>query len=293
MKLSTGRVISNEDYTKTGKFLAKVSELDNSVVEVTYTSPYFLQGFAGFIAIPEPTSLVILAQIDDELNGAKWFYLGTIVDELQGDVAKDNRLLGVQGTNDLGVLPEDHHLYKADNTPDRVTLKSPKGNSLILSDSSNSEFNNIKTELKSPSGKSIQLNDSTYIDALILRNEHGDRIKISSSSNGLSGPRSIELESKGSVKVISREGGVDLLVEDGTDINIVNNSSGAKADPSFPNTSGNINIKSSSHNINIDSPGGDINIVAGSNINITSAGVVDVQCLEFNVDSATNNFNLR
>ena len=293
MNLQIGRVVSNEDFTRTGKLQVSVAELGNSVLEVTYTTPFFLQGFAGFIAIPEPTSIVLIAQVESELEDSRWFYIGTIVDELHGDSLKESRLLGIKGLNDLTTIPDDNLNYQANNTPERIQLKSPKGNALILSDSSNSEYNNIKAELKSPSGKSLQLNDSTNIDSVIMRNEHGDRVKISSTATGLSGARSIELESKGSVKVISREGTLDLLVEDGSNINIINNSTGTKADPNFPGTAGNINIKSTRHNVNIDSPEASINIVAGSDISISSGGTVNIQCTEFNVDSASNNLNLR
>lgn len=293
MNLKIGRVVDNQDFTRTGKLQVKVADLGNSIIEVIYTTPFFLQGFGGLIAIPEPTSLILIAQVESDLSDARWFYLCTIVDNLVGDITQSNRMLGIQGLNDLDVIKDQNKLYQANNIPERISLTSPKGNSLILSDSSNENYNNIKTELKSPSGKSLQLNDSTYIDAVIMRNEHGDRIKITSSANGLSGSRSIEVESKGSVKVISREGGLDLLIEDGTDINILNNSTGMKADSAFPGTAGNINIKSSRHNVNIDSPEANINIVAGSDINITTGNRVNIQCTEFNVDSATNNFNMR
>ncbi len=293
MNLKIGRVVSNTDYTRTGKLQVKIADLGNSVVEVTYTTPFFLQGFGGLIAVPEPTSMVLVAQVKSELDDGRWFYMGTIVDELVGDATKENRMLGVQGFNDLNTIKDQNETYQANNTPERISLTSPKGNSLILSDSSNEKYNNIKAELKSPSGKSIQVNDSTNIDSVIVRNEHGDRIKITSEATGLSGARSIELESKGSVKMISREGGVDIIVEDGTDLNIFNNSTGTKADPNFPGTAGNINIKSSRHNVNIDSPEANINIVAGSDISITSGAVVNIQCSEFNVDSATNNFNMK
>lgn len=280
MNIVSARVMSNEDFSRTGKFQALIGEVD-TIVEITYTSPFFMSNAGGLIAIPEIGSTILICK--EEHSGISrdgtWYYLSTIVDSLDGSETRENKVLGQAGIPRIEDLPGGKETYKATGKPTQYRFESPKGNGLLLSDSKNEDYLNSKAELHSSAGKVLILDDS--IDAIILRNEHGDRIKISTKSNGLSESRSIEIEAKGAIRLISRESDIDIWCIDGKNINIENQSTKSKQDPNFPNDIANINISSKHGDINITSEAsdGEINLLTDgddSKISISSGGEVDI-----------------
>lgn len=239
MNLKIGQVVDNSDILELGRIsvLADTPE----PITVTYVSPF--NGIKGaFIAIPEIGATVLIASIE---NGTDWYYLGSVFNPALGDsyglnLPKDNK----------GML-SDRRMYRARGVPQRYIFSSPKGNKLVLSDEYSGDYANIKASVESSTGKKIVLSDSPEMDCVIVENELGDRIKISSRSNGASSPRSIEIECYGAVNIISRQSSMDLTVVDGKELNITNLSTGSKrAGPNDP-TPGNINITSKNADINI------------------------------------------
>ena len=105
---------------------------------------------------------------------------------------------------------------------------SPWGNRIVFSDEYNSEYINKKAELKSGLGKRLTLSDSPNQDFIKLVNEHGDGLKITSDADTYSPAQSTELNTLGPQKYICRESQIDMIVHDGRDFNLINNSTGAK-----------------------------------------------------------------
>lgn len=242
MEIRTAEVVDNADITQTGLFQVKEKQYIGTLT-VHYVTPYWASFEGGLIAIPEVGSKVLICHTEDEEG---WFYLGSVYGPRKGAALADEGDL----IKDREVLP-DNQIYKARGVPQRMMFLSPRKNGLILSDEYNPEYFNVKTELRSSTGKKVELIDSPLIDAIILRNEHHDHIKIATNSNGTQAARTIEAETQGPVRVISRESSIDIHVEDGKEINLTNHSTGAKRISEDDSSPGNINIYSKNRDINL------------------------------------------
>lgn len=241
MKILTGTVISNLDETETGRLQVRPEATDYTV-EVIYCTPYSGGPHSGFFAIPEMNSKVLITQPD---NSKDWFFLSCIID--YPDVHSTEVL-----TEYDSLLP-DRKMFTGGLIPQRYGLKSPMGNGIVLSDKRSKGNQNIGVKVFGSSGKGLYIQEDPLTDCVILRNEHGDRIKIQSSgkNSGFSGPRGISIECKGSVNITAMEGDVNLEVIDGREINITNKSTGSKSFDGVDTAPGNINIHSLHNDINI------------------------------------------
>ncbi len=311
MKLKLGQVWSNTDVNSLGRMLVKIDEFDQAI-EVKYVTPYKAGVNGGFIAIPEVGSKILVCQTDNYTEG--WFYLGTIVDLPEPSQDPNKVLKGLDGETIV-----DKEIYRARQVPQRIVIRSPMGNSLILSDSYNPKYFNVKAELKSSLGKKISMIDGggpeKKLDCILIRNEHGDRIKLTSEGDTKSAARSLELETRGPQRMVSRESQIDMIVQDGKEINLVNNSTGMNRAPFPPDREqyGNINLESKNRDINvtvravngrvfidalgidgliqIDSnnqiiiSGREVNIVSQQNTNVVAKGNLNLV--------ANNNINIR
>lgn len=236
MKLYEAQVISNNDYGETGHLTVICNDIGEAPITVSYTSPYGAMinrgEKGGFFAIPDPGEKVLITQAE---NSSRWYFL-SVIHEAAGQQT-DNQIV-----EDKNVKPVPKSLYALRRgKPQQVILRDQKGNQLKLSSAYNKNFN-IKAELKSQGGKKLLLSDSPKADHISLKTEKGDGLKITSKECGASPPRSVELESKGPVKLFSRESTIDMQVIDGREVNIRNSSTGFNSDAGT--NYGNINVES-------------------------------------------------
>lgn len=273
MLIKLAEVKDNTDLSRRGVFRVQ-EESYAGTIPVKYVTPYWASFNGGFVAIPEVGSLVLICQPENDLG---WYYLGSVYNTRRASaLAEEGDLI-----KERDILP-DAQIYKARGIPQRQTFLSPRKNGLILSDEYNPDYFNIKTTLRSSTGKRFELIDSPLIDAIIMRNEHHDHIKISTTANGSHAARTIEAETQGPVRVISRESSIDVHVEDGKEINITNHSTGAKRISEEDSTPGNINIYSRNRDINltVDADDGVIYLQStgqNSHIVLVSEGTIDIQ----------------
>jgi len=251
MNIRVGTVKGNGDILQSGGI--SVESDSGDVIWVKYTTPYLAGRSGGFIAIPEVGSQVLICRPD---NSDDWFYLGSITSPQVGEALGGGYETSPPRNKEETLF--DPQIYKARGVPQRVVISSAKGNKLTMSDEYAQDYSNIYTKLESGNGKVLILADSPNangsadgVDAIILRNEKGDRVKISMSQNGSSAGRSIEIEAQGPINIISRESELKLHVVDGKEINILNESTGSKRIGANDPTPGNINITSKNADINV------------------------------------------
>jgi hypothetical protein len=270
MNVQIAEVHENADPVGIGIFYVKTNNRD-SLLKVNYVSPYLNGGNSGFIAIPEIGARVLICKPD---NDNEWYYLGTTsVPGLGNSLVKN--------TDPNNTRLPDSRVYLASGRPQRYVFKSPLGNMLVLSDEKSESYYNVKAELKSPSGKGLKLIDSPNIDCVILENEHGDKIKITSKANEANAPRSIEIEAKGPVNIVSRDSALNLTVIDGKELNITNKSTGSKRSGPNDPTPGNINVVTDNGDVNILAKGSDSSVFieaqgSSSRIVLKSKGSIDL-----------------
>jgi len=257
-KFIIATVEDNIDLTSTGRFYARTT-VEGKLL-VNYATPN-----SGLAMIPEVGDTILICQPDD--TGAypegMWIYVSTLMAAIPDTsiIADRDKL-----AQNRKVLP-DVTMYEGRGIPQQLLITSPKGNRLLLSDRYNPEFFDVKAELKSSTGKTVQLNDSPKISAIILSNEHNDRIKITTDESVNSAAQSIEVECRGPQKHICRESQMDVLVFDGTELNVTNTSEGTNAQGGFW---GNINVESKNKDVNITVGNNASNV--GGKININAMG---------------------
>jgi len=172
----------------------------STTVHVTHTSPMYSVGYGGMLAIPDEKTQVLVFFNESE---SKFYYLTTIVD------FPDN-------TKELGppnLTPEldKKNLYIDDSSiTHQVTYCNELNSGLKINyaESPKKRINNVL--LTTEAGKQIILDDSPQ-DMIMIKNEHGDNIRITSTEGeNQESKQAILGESKGDISFTTQEGGVEL-----------------------------------------------------------------------------------
>ena len=256
-KFEIGVVVDVQDTFKSFNFIARLE--NGEEISVIYTTPFFHFGGGGLLALPNIGSKVIL-MFDERTN--QYYYVSTIVTNVNYEWIYDPS---------LKVLPltSDKNIYTDKNIPQKIGFTNEADSGLKISRKKLKRYIDAKVELKSEFGKKIALVDSPMNSHVLMRNEHGDGIRIIShdwaaGSVGYPHPiypsRSIISYSKGPQFYTTVRGSMNLLVADGLEFNIQNFSTGAYGPSGVSSTGapdqpsdrvGNINIRSKNSDINI------------------------------------------
>ena len=127
----------------------------------------------------------------------------------------------------------------------------------MIAEEYNQDFYNVKTEISSPEGKIIKLTDSPGQENILLSTENNSKITIQGDTKyeGEMGAaaHSIQMESMGPQKLICGESSIDILVNDGREINVLNNSVGDNRPYGPPENEywGNVNVQSKWRDVNV------------------------------------------
>ena len=203
---------------------------------------------------PEVGAKILIARA-----AGKWFYLGSVPGMPAGPTVKEDR-----NTPQAKIPPRTIRTEEPEgevmpgSLPPYQSKKfsDGKGNSLTFYKQVNDTFNRNSVKLKSANNKVLELDDSTGTDSIVLKNEHNDFFILTSvpAESLTLPPRAAILQTLGPQRFINRESATDILVHDGTELNILNNSTGANAaeggSPESDNF-GNINLQSRYRDINI------------------------------------------
>jgi len=263
--ISLAEVRDRSDASRSGSFLARIFELGNEEKRVWYTSPYASNGAGAFIGIPQVGTQVLVCKPG---SSEDWYYLGaTFAPEplqVEGAALADDSLYPLERANP--------NLYRARGEPMAVQLTGPQGGGIIVSEDYNPGFINKKTEIRSNVNKTVTLSDAPGIDSIILDSGNGSKITLADNpQNNSVAARSIQVESVGPQKYINTESQTDILVRDGRELQLLNNSTGVNAAEGEPNKAGNVNVQSKWKDVNV--------------FTQAEAGRIFIECL----DSAGNN----
>lgn len=264
-----GLVESIIDPSQSFKIYAKLLGVDDERVNVTYTSPFHFRGKGGVIAVPNVGSKILI--LYDRTNG-NYYYLSTVIEGWNtDDYIQDPSLL-------LTSITQENY-YSDKDIPHRLTFTNEQDAGLVIRDERLTGYSNSEVRLQSDTGKVISLQDSPLDDKIVIRNEHGDGIRVTSDSigsvsfegkhHGFLASRSIYLLCDGNQDIVSFTGGIRMMVSEGREIDIENFSTGKMAD----NTQNGISAGSNKRcgNINIKSYDSDVNIRAGLDASSNSA----------------------
>ena len=134
----------------------------------------------------------------------------------------------------------------------RQSFKGSNGGGITMSEEYNPTFISKKTEVHSEVNKKISLVDSPMIDSIILDSGNGSKITLSDNPQNQSVPsRAIQVETVGPQKYINAESQTDIVVKDGRELQVLNNSTGANAPEGDPDLAGNVNVQSKWKDVNV------------------------------------------
>ena len=203
---------------------------------------------------PELGAKILIARA-----AGKWFYLGAVPGMPAGPTVSEDR-----NTPNAAVAPRTIRTEELQgevipgSLPPNQSKKfsDGKGNSLTFYRQVNDTFNRNSVKLKSAGNKVLELDDSTGVDSIVLKNEHNDFFILTSvpKASKTLPPRAAILQTLGAQRFINRESETDILVHDGKELNLLNNSTGAngpEGDGPDADNWGNINLQSRYRDINI------------------------------------------
>jgi len=243
--ISLAEVRERADATMNGCFKAKIYALNEAEKDINYISPYASNGEGAFIAIPEEGTEILVCSPH---GSSEWYYMGATFSPEPGQV--DGPTVPDGGVSPLSRVDPDN--YKARGIPMRLTFKSVNGAGLTISEEYNPTFINKKTELKSTVNKTLTLNDSPAIDAIVLDSGNGSKITLTDNPQNQSTPsRALQVETVGPQKYINVGSQTDIVVVDGRELQMLNNSTGSNAPSGEPNLAGNVNIQSKWKDVNV------------------------------------------
>ena len=244
--LSLAEVSDVADAARSGQFSARIKVMGGRVMPINYVSPYASNGVGAFVGIPQVGVEIMVCQPDP--TSEEWYYLGSTFapepQQVKGDSSAETTHYPLERAAPL--------LYRARGVPMGVQFTGPEGGGISVTTEYNPDFINSKTEITSNINKKITLSDSPAIDAIILDSGNGSTIKISDNpQKGTLPARSIEVQSVGPQKYINLESQTDILVRDGRELQLLNNSTGANAAEDEKAKSGNVNIQSKLRDVNV------------------------------------------
>ena len=254
--ISLAEVRDRYDPAHNGAFLAKIYALGDSEETVQYVSPYATGCEGGFVAVPEVGMSVLVCS---PMGTMEWFYLGTTFlaspEQAEGEIVPDSQVKPLQRA--------DPYNFNARGEPMHYFFKGKTGAGIEISEEFNPKFFNKKVELKSSEGKIVSLIDSPGIDSIVL--DSGNSARVTLTNMGKPGafwqglkkgfvlpPSAFIVDTRGTQLYLNRNSRTDILVKDGVDLNILNNSGGNNkwAEPEEEHY-GNVNIQSKQRDVNI------------------------------------------
>jgi len=246
-------------------FNLKDPETGNAEPEtVRYVSPYGSDA-AGWVSIPQKGSYVLVGEAasEDLANGAPggYFYLGSIygglggtafeklVKETDGSLSQDpidtasappgiSPAAGeVAKLENKSVFPKEfaEELYEAKGAiPEKIGFTSTHGDAFTINNrfrvGDADDFVDHRIEMRSGAGKKIKCVDTPAIDAIIIENEHKGKDKFvwQTSENDFYAEGEVHLRTHGPIKQWTSESFIRHWVQEGQNIEIVNESTGSR-----------------------------------------------------------------
>jgi len=248
LQLVKGQVTEVIDKSGSGYFKAKFKDISTEPVTVILSSPGYKKGGGGLFFMPDIGDFIIAAYDDQESLA---YYQGTLIQNVKpsssiqnvkpssskGNIARTSNsnvgasIQDVKPSSSKGPIAKKS--YSNVGAPIRTTYEDKFGQGLSIT--RNREETppkiNSSVDLTSEKNKKISLNDSPGIEAILIRNQHGEGIKIQGDANGNSPAGMISIESNGPQHYTCRNTYINMRLVDGKDINISNDSGGGMSTP--------------------------------------------------------------
>jgi hypothetical protein len=182
-----------------------------------------------------------------------WFYLTGVANSPIGkisDAPVDPK--SIPTLSETGVNPS----TTSTNDPTLTQIISDtEGNALVMTQQVNDKYIEQGVKTQSSAGKKIDLNDSPGTDSILIQTNNNDYIALTESPKASKTlpSRALVVNTMGAQRLVNRESTTDILVYDGEELNLLNNSGGGNSAEDGPSAEhfGNVNIQSRYRDINL------------------------------------------
>lgn len=249
MELCLAKVVENFDIARSGSVDALVAGEGDGLQKVLMSS-YYHTGEKGTIKSPAPRKGATIIVCKPKGSNF-WIYLATCDGwawtGVGGDPVEQRKELFDIGV-DRGTKEKGGSGFDSD-----LVIQNDMGCGLELSQTFGLKGNKIYTKLYSGNNKYLKLNDSNPKDDIELNSGQGSLFRLTAFPTSLSSPsQGSVLDTVGPQRFINRNGKTCMMVQDGSELNFINNSTGFNClagATSF--TAGNINIQSQQGDIHL------------------------------------------
>lgn len=249
MDLCLAEVVENFDMKRAGTIMALIYG-DGSNPQDVLMSSYYTTGEQGTLKTPVPRkgSTIVVCKPKGSIY---WIYLATCDgwswQGPNGDPLEKRTPLFDRGV-DRGGKDKGGSGFDSD-----LVIQNDMGCGLELSQTYGTKGNKIYTKLYTGNKKYVKLNDSNPNDNIELNTGAGSSFKLTAFPTALAAPQQgAMLDTVGGQRFLSRNGKTCMMVQDGSELNFINNSTGFNClQGANTATAGNINLQSQSGNIHL------------------------------------------
>ena len=237
-RVERGVVRSTADIGEAGVMKCDIPGVGTGIA-VKYVTPFLGDISQGGMFAPPTTNTEILVCQPGLSNS--WYYMGSVPYANPSEVVNQpespaailaKTSIPVVATPPVtitrqGASPEPD-TYKGRGKPTKYMLKSPMGQGLVISDQYTPDYYNTMLKLISTAGFLIQLNDSPLTSNAVISNPHGTAFHMISNEKGdpESAPASQDFRTEFNETHIIQKGEYAVVIDDGRNISMINNSVG-------------------------------------------------------------------
>jgi len=223
MDLCLAEVVENFDIKRAGTIMALIYG-DGANPQDVLMSSYYTTGEQGTIKAPAPRkgSTIVVCK---PKGSVYWIYLATCDgwawQGTNGDPLEKRTPLFDRGV-DRGGKDKGGSGFDSD-----LVIQNDMGCGLELSQTFGTKGNKVYTKLYTGNKKYVRLTDSNPNDNIELNTGAGSSFKLTAFPTALAAPQQgAMLDTVGGQRFLSRNGKTCMMVQDGSELNFINNSTG-------------------------------------------------------------------
>jgi hypothetical protein len=250
MRIALAEVRENFDPDREGKIYAKIDGVGDSDKLIHMTNLYN-SGSDGTVKTPAPLKGTSILVCQPE-NSDEWFYLATTGAELLSnantateklhDFESPNAIASDRGNEGKGGSGRDNDLL----------IQNELGCGIELAQTLGAKNSVVHSKVFSGQGKKVLVSDSPEIDSVIIDSNAGAKISVTGNPKSRALPsQAVEINTVGPQTFLNLNSATNVVVQDGRDLQLINNSTGSNKGVANPEAYGNVNLQSKNRDVNL------------------------------------------
>jgi len=250
MRIALAEVRENFDPDREGKVYAKIEGVGDSDKPINMTSLYN-SGAEGTVKTPIPLQGTYILVCQPE-NCEEWFYLATTGAEFLGNANTPTETLHeFESPNAIG-SDRGNETKGGTGRDNDLLIQNELGCGLELAQTLGAKGSVVHSKLFSGQGKKVLVSDSPEIDSVILDSNQGSRISVTGDPKSPAlASKAVEINTVGPQTYINLNSATNMVVQDGTELQLINNSTGSNKGVANPEAYGDVTLQSKNRDVNL------------------------------------------